>query len=178
MIWRNDSSIFLFDSHNKDENGNLSSSSTAVLLKLDTLRLLQSYIIYIYYNSYPLTLYFKVQFIKVDCTTSPKNANKYALKKERLPARLGRDFKKKKYHEDPEKKLQTVKKRYYDKAETIKQCKKQKYLENPISKIASQKAKSQENVAVQLAYKTIKYHENSEKKNKASKSEVPGNSIT
>ena len=35
LIWGNDS-IHLFDSHSKDENGNLSSSSTAVLLKFDT----------------------------------------------------------------------------------------------------------------------------------------------
>ena len=36
LIWGN-GSIYLFDSHIKDKNGNLSSSGTAVLLKFDTL---------------------------------------------------------------------------------------------------------------------------------------------
>ena len=57
--------------------------------------------------------------------------------------------KKRKYHEDTEKKIQAVKKRH-DKKETIKQCKKQKYLENPTPKITYQKAKYQENPEVQL----------------------------
>ena len=39
LIWGN-SSIYLFDSHIKDENGHLSSSGTALLLKFDTLYLL------------------------------------------------------------------------------------------------------------------------------------------
>ena len=37
-------SIYLFDSHSKDENGNLSSFVTAVLLKFDTLYSLENYI--------------------------------------------------------------------------------------------------------------------------------------
>ena len=37
LIWGNDSTINLFDSHSKYENGKLSSSGTAVLLKFDTL---------------------------------------------------------------------------------------------------------------------------------------------
>ena len=84
LIWVNHSTIYLFDSHSKDENGNLSSSGAAVLLKCDTLHLLQSYIKSVYYNNYALTLYFQVQFIKVDYTASTKNAIKYALRKERL----------------------------------------------------------------------------------------------
>ena len=51
LIWRNGSSIFLFDSHNKVENGNLSSCDTVVFLNLDTLNLPQSYIMSFYYNS-------------------------------------------------------------------------------------------------------------------------------
>ena len=35
LIWGNDS-IYLFDSHSKDENGNLSSTGTVVLSKFDT----------------------------------------------------------------------------------------------------------------------------------------------
>lgn len=37
LIWRNDSTIYLFDSHFIDENENLSSSGIAALLKFDTL---------------------------------------------------------------------------------------------------------------------------------------------
>ena len=57
LIWRNDS-IYLFDCHSKDENGNLSSSGTAVLLKFDLLYSLENYIRSVYYNAYPRTLYF------------------------------------------------------------------------------------------------------------------------
>ena len=92
LILGNDSTIYLSDSHSKDGHGNLSSSGTAVLLKFDTLHSLQSYIKSVYYSCYPLTLYFQVQFIKVDCTASTKNATKYALKKERLSARRERDL--------------------------------------------------------------------------------------
>ena len=80
LIWGNDS-IYLFDSHSKDENDNLSSSETAVLLKFDSL-----------YNAYPRTLYFHVQFIKVHCTFNAKNAIKSSLKKEQLLAKRQRDL--------------------------------------------------------------------------------------
>ena len=43
LIGRPDS-IYLFDFHSKDENGNLSSSGTAVLLKFDTFHSLENYI--------------------------------------------------------------------------------------------------------------------------------------
>ena len=43
LIWGNDS-IYLFDSHSKDENDNLSSSGTAILLKFDSLYSLKNYI--------------------------------------------------------------------------------------------------------------------------------------
>ena len=71
-----------------------------------------------------------MQFIKFHCNPDVKNAIKCALKKERLLARQKRylNVKKRKYHEDPEKKKQTVKKRYYDKKESRKMYKKQKYL--------------------------------------------------
>ena len=74
LIWGNDLTIHLFDSHHKDEHGNLSSSDIAVLLRFDTLHSLQSYIKSVCYSCYPLTLYFQVQFIKVNCTASTKNA--------------------------------------------------------------------------------------------------------
>ena len=47
LIWGNDC-IYLFDSHSKDENGNLSSFGKAVLLKFDTLYSLESYIRSVY----------------------------------------------------------------------------------------------------------------------------------
>ena len=78
LMWGNDS-IYIFDSHSKDENGNLSSSGTAVLLKYNTLYSLENYIRSIYYNTFLLTLYFQVQFIKVHCTANAKNVNKYKL---------------------------------------------------------------------------------------------------
>ena len=116
---------------------------------------------------------FQVQFIKVDFTASTKNAIKYALKKERLLARWKRDLaaRERKYHEDPEKKLQAVKKRNHDKKETIKECKKQKCQGNPAPKITCQKAKYQENPDLQLVYiyKKNKYHENPENKMKYQK---------
>ena len=52
LIWGNDS-IYLFDSHSKDENGNLPSCGTAVLLKFDTLHSLGNHIKSVYAN--PLT---------------------------------------------------------------------------------------------------------------------------
>ena len=78
LIWGNDS-IYLFDSHSKDEYGNLSSSDTAVLLKFDSLNPLESYIRLVYYNTFPLTLYFQVQFIKFHCSVNTKTAIKCAL---------------------------------------------------------------------------------------------------
>ena len=90
-IWVN-GSIYLFDSHSQDKNGNLSSSSTAVLLKFDSLYSLENYIRSVYYNAYPRTLYFQVQFIKVHYTVNAKNVIKCSLKKERLLAKRQRDL--------------------------------------------------------------------------------------
>ena len=56
LIWGNYSTINLFDSHSKDENGQLSSSGTAIL-KFDILHSVENYIRFVYYNSYPLTIY-------------------------------------------------------------------------------------------------------------------------
>ena len=52
--------MYLFNSHNKDENGSLSSSGRAVLLKFDTLHSLENYIRSFYYSAYPMTLYFQL----------------------------------------------------------------------------------------------------------------------
>ena len=109
LIWGDDS-IYLFDSHSKNENGNLRS---------------------VYYNTFPLTLYFQVQFIKVHCTATAKNTIKSGLKKERLSARREKDLlaKKRKY-DNTEKKKQAFKERYHDKSESIRQYRKEKYLMN------------------------------------------------
>ena len=79
--------------------------------------LLENCINSVYYDTYPLTLYIQVQFIKVHCSPSTKNAIECTLKKERLLARCKRDLnvKKRKYHEDTERKKQLIKKRYHDK---------------------------------------------------------------
>ena len=67
--------MYLFDSHSKDEKGNLLSSVTVVYLKFDTYSL-ENYIRLVYYNTFLLTVYFQVQFIKVHCTVNAKNTIK------------------------------------------------------------------------------------------------------
>ena len=86
LIWGNDS-IYLFDSHSKYENGNLSSRGAAVLLIFDTLYLLENYVRSVYYNTFSLTLYSRMKFLKIHCTANAKNAIKYELKKKPLLAR-------------------------------------------------------------------------------------------
>ena len=56
--------------HGKNDNGKLSSSYTAVLLKFDTLHSLESYKGSVYYSAYPIILYFQLEFIKVHCTVN------------------------------------------------------------------------------------------------------------
>ena len=73
--------MYLFDSRSKDENGNLSNSGTAVLLKLDTLYSLENYVRSVYSSTFPLTLYLQMQFIKVHYIANAKNVIKYELKK-------------------------------------------------------------------------------------------------
>ena len=120
----------MFDSHSDDESGNLSSSGTAVLLKFDTLHSLENYIRSLYYNAYPMTLYFQLQFIKFHCTVNVKSAIKCLLKKEQLSAKWQRDLnlQKRKYHGNSEK--TGIEKRHDDKKEFVKQYIKEKYVEN------------------------------------------------
>ena len=114
-----------------------------------------------FYNTFALTLYFQVQFIKVDCTANAKNDIKYELKQKPLPASREKDLfaKKIKYHGNPEKKRQTVKKRYHNKNLSIRQYSKEKYLKSRTSKTIYMIAKYQENPEVQLAYVKCKYLE-------------------
>ena len=58
LIWGGDSSLYHFHTQSKDESDNFSSSGTAVLLKFDYLFSLENYIRSVYYNIFPLTLYF------------------------------------------------------------------------------------------------------------------------
>ena len=120
LIWGNHS-IYIFNSHSKDENGNLSSSGTAVLLKFDMLYSLENYVRSVYDNIFPPILYFQLQLKKVHCTATAKNAIKSILKKERLSAKWEKNLlaKKRKY-DNPVKKMQAFKKRYHDKSKSIK----------------------------------------------------------
>ena len=81
LTWGNDY-IYLFDSRSKDQYGKIPSSGTTVLLKFYTLFSLENYIKSVYYNTYPLMLYFQVQFMKAHCTENAKDAVKSLLKKE------------------------------------------------------------------------------------------------
>ena len=78
-----------------------------------------------------------MQLIKVHCISIAKNVIRYEPRKEQLSARRENVFlvKKRKYHDDPEKKRQAVKKRYHDKKESIRQYSQEKYLKNRTSKI-------------------------------------------
>ena len=62
-------------------------------------------------------------YIRVHCSANTKTATKCALKKEQLAARRERDLdtKKRKYHNDPEKKRDSAKKRYSNQKESTKQ---------------------------------------------------------
>ena len=48
LLWRNQS-FFLFDSYSKDEIGRMSATGTAVLLKFNLIKSLESYIKSVYY---------------------------------------------------------------------------------------------------------------------------------
>ena len=89
---------------------------------------MKNYIRSVYYNAYPVTLYFQMQFIKVEWTINAKTAIKCSLRKEILSARRCRDLKaeKRKYYDEPEQKRQAVIKRCENKKESIKQYKKEK----------------------------------------------------
>ena len=134
LIWGNDS-IYLFHSHSKDENGNLSSFGTAVLLKFDPSYSLENCVRPVYYNTFPLTLYFQAQFIKVHGTAIAKNTIKSELKKESLSSRREKDLlaKKENIRATQKRRKKIFKNRYYDKRKSIRQYPKEKYLMNRTS---------------------------------------------
>ena len=90
LIWGNDS-IYLVDSRSKNENGNLLSSGT-VLLIFDTLYLLENYVRSVYYSTFSLTLYFQVQFIKFHCPATAENAIKSELKQGAIVSKMEERF--------------------------------------------------------------------------------------
>lgn len=131
LIWENDS-IYLFNSHNKDENGISSNISLS--------------------QYFFLTLYFQVH-----STGNAKNAIKYELTKEQLSATRKKDLLlKKRKCDNTENKEQAVKKRCHEKCESVRQYSKEKYLKNRTRKIFYQKAKFQKNPEVQLAHEKSK----------------------
>ena len=76
--------FYLFDSHSKDGEGNISQNSTAFLQKFDTFNNLEDCIKQIYYNGQNnKTLHFQIQFINVVCTHEIKGHIKGKLKSSR-----------------------------------------------------------------------------------------------
>ena len=138
--------------------GNLSSSGIAVLLNFDSLNSLENYVRSVYCNTFPQTLYFQMEFLKVHCSANTKTAIKCALKRSnyRQDGRASLDTKKRKDHNDPEKKRGAAKKRYNNKKESIKQYT-GKYLGNQTSKFMYQKAKFHENPEMHQAYQKCTY---------------------
>ena len=53
LIWGNDSTIYLFYFHSKDDNGDLSRCGTTAVLTFNTLHSVENYIESVYYNTYP-----------------------------------------------------------------------------------------------------------------------------
>ena len=83
IIWGRNC-FYLFDSHSKDGEGNISQNGTAVLLKFDTFSNLEECIKQIYYNGQNNeTLYFQIQFINAVCTHEIKEHIKGKLKSSR-----------------------------------------------------------------------------------------------
>ena len=73
----------MFNSHNKNENGNISAAGAAVLLKFDFLSSLEKYLVPVYYINYPMTLYFQIQLIRSGCTLNSRNRIKSSIKNKR-----------------------------------------------------------------------------------------------
>ena len=72
--------VYLFDSHRKDYEGNISQNGSAVLMKFENLDDLQDYIKLIYYSSqHHKTLYFQMQFISIRCSKHLRESIKSEL---------------------------------------------------------------------------------------------------
>ena len=71
---------YLFDSHCKDYEGNISQNGNFILMKFENLDDLQDYIKLIYYSSqHHKTLYFQMQFISIRCSKNLRESIKSEL---------------------------------------------------------------------------------------------------
>ena len=172
-----DPSLYLVDSHIKDEKENLSNFGTTVLLIFDQLYWLENYVRSVCYDVYPVTFYFQVQFIKVQCTVNVKNAIKYALKLKKSDSQQSKKDiqmpRKENIIAIQEKRL-TVKKRYDKNKWSLKQPKK-KCVENQISILTYHKAKYLENLQVKLLCNKCGYHETPKMRTKYQKAKYKEN---
>ena len=76
IIWGKDC-VYLFDSHSKDYEGNISQNRSAILMKFKNLDDLQDYIKLVYYSSqHHKTLYFQMQFISIRCSKNLRESIK------------------------------------------------------------------------------------------------------
>ena len=74
--------FYLYDSRSEDEAGQSSVTAKAVVLKVEKFEVLlklENYIRIVYYSSYPATLYFQVQFVRVNYSSSIETAMKGLL---------------------------------------------------------------------------------------------------
>ena len=79
LIWGKEC-VYLFDSHSKDYEGNISQNESAILMKFETMDDLRDYIKLIYYNSqHHKTLYFQMQFISIRCSNNLRESIKSEL---------------------------------------------------------------------------------------------------
>lgn len=115
--------FYMFDSHSKHENSNISSAGTTVLLKSESSSSLENYIVSAYYADYPITLYFQIQSISVTFSLYARNKIRNSIRNRR--------------------KNSTMKRKYHDNPKPQKKYKKRKYKENPELKKEYQRKKNQ-----------------------------------
>ena len=76
ILWGKDC-VYLFDSHSKAGEGDISQNSTEILIKFETLDDLEDFIMLIYYSSqHHKILYFQMQFISIRCANNCKESIK------------------------------------------------------------------------------------------------------
>ena len=65
LLWKKQC-FYLYDSYRKGEN--ITVAGMTVLLKFESLSLLENYIRSVCYANYPIRLYFQIQLFRVSCT--------------------------------------------------------------------------------------------------------------
>ena len=116
--------FFLFDPHSKNSSGNICQNSTLVLLKFETLNILQEYVKHIYYIGLKHeTRYFQIQFINLLCSSKEMKVIK---SKVGLEKRL--NFQKNKYAIEAELKKENHQSKLYpqNKSSVVKEEKSRK----------------------------------------------------